>query len=117
MKSNRESSNALPASVNIKWTKYAVDQFDALVDNLEEHRGREVALAVVQRLLQRLRKLPQLPRSAPMWIPAGEDTIRRLVVDDHVVLYRIAEEDNAIYILAVRHGRQQPLQAAVVPKS
>jgi plasmid stabilization system protein ParE len=101
--------------MKVKWTQHAVEQLDALVDNLAERASPAVAQRVAGRLLDGVGRLAELPRSAPVWRPAADPDFRRLVVDAYVVLYRIAESEQLVYVLAVRHGRQRPPQPSDVP--
>ena len=103
--------------MNLRWTQYAVDQLDGLVDNLVERRGVDAARAVADRLLVRTRSLRDLPWSGPVWRPGQDDAFRRLVVDEYVVLYRVDVTTRVVFVLAVRHGRQEPLDPAQVPKT
>jgi plasmid stabilization system protein ParE len=103
--------------VNVRWTQYALDQFDLVVDNLVERRAPAGAPRVVDHVLQRVGALADLPWSAPAWRPAGDPSFRRLVAGDYVVLYRVVEDDGSVYVLAVRHGRERPLDPDDVPRS
>ena len=103
--------------MNVRWTQFASDQLDELVDACNERRGLEAAVGLAKRIASRVRKLREFPRAAPPWRPAQDEAFRRLVVGDIVVLYRIVEDENLIYVLAVRHGRQRPPKPADVPKS
>ena len=102
--------------MNLRWTQYAVGQFDALVDNLEERRGLEAARAATQRIMERVRSLRELPRSAPAWPPANDESFRRLVIDGFVVLYRVVDSKRVVFVLSIRDGRQRPLEPGEVPR-
>lgn len=103
--------------MRVRWTQYALDQLQAVVDRLQEQRKAAARQRILDHLMRRVRALGDLPRSAPRWRPAGDDTFRRVVVEDYVLLYRIVEDEDSIYILAVRHGRQHPLDPSDVPRS
>ena len=75
--------------MKLRWTQYASDQLDAVVDNLLERRGLDAARLVTDQLLHRARRLRELPWSAPKWVAGQDETFRRLVVDDFVILYRV----------------------------
>lgn len=102
--------------MHIRWTEYAVDQLDALVDSVAERRGVEAARAVADRLFERVRALRELPLSAPRWAPAKDATFRRLVVGEYVLLYRVDTGSEALFVLSVRHSRQKPLEPDEVPE-
>lgn len=103
--------------MNIRWTQYAVDQLDVLVDNLVERRGVEAVKQTTDRLFQRVQTLSDLPWSGPEWVPAQDETFRRLIVDEYVVLYRVDKLQQRVFVLAIRHGRQRPLDPIDVPKT
>lgn len=103
--------------MRVRWTQYALDQLQVVVDRLQEQRSAAARRRILGHLMQRVGALGDLPRTAPRWRPAGDDTFRRLVVEDYVLLYRIAEDEDCVYILAVRHGRQHPLDPSDVPRS
>ena len=102
--------------MRIKWTSFAVDQLNAAIDNVLDRQGALGARAAANRILDRVAVLSTLPRSAPAWRPAGDESYRRLVTDDYVILYRISESDGTVFVLAIRHGRQRPLQPTEVPE-
>lgn len=101
--------------MKVRWTQYALDQFDLVVDNLVERRTAAVAQQIADHVLERVGALTGLPWSAPPWRPAGDPSFRRLVAGDHIVLYRVVADEDSVYILAVRHGRQRPLKPSDVP--
>jgi plasmid stabilization system protein ParE len=103
--------------VKVKWTNFAADQLNEIVDGLVERKGHATARAVARRILERIERLCGLPRSAPRWLAVSDESFRRLVVGNHIVLYRVAENEGIIYILAVRHGRQRPLDGDEVPEA
>lgn len=101
--------------MQVRWTEFALDQLEQLVDQLAERRREPVRRRMVQHLMERVGALADLPWSAPPWRPAGDDSFRRLVVDEHIVLYRVIETEEAVFILAVRHGRERPPEPGDVP--
>jgi plasmid stabilization system protein ParE len=103
--------------VKVRWTEYALDQLLVIVDALGEHRSARSQKQILDRLLQRIHVLGDLPWSGPEWRPANDASFRRLVVDEHVVLYRVSESEATVFILAVRHGRQRPLDPEDVPST
>ena len=103
--------------MKVRWTQYALDQFDVVVDHLVERRTAAVAQRITDHVLERVGALADLPWSAPPWMPAGDPSFRRLVAGDHIVLYRVVEDEDSVYVLAVRHGRQRPLDPGDVPGS
>jgi plasmid stabilization system protein ParE len=102
--------------MTVHWTRFALDQLMEIADGLAE-RNIDRARAVVQRVLARVGGLAELPWSGPPWRGGPDPTFRRLVVDDHVVLYRVVEATDSIYVLAVRHGRQRPPEPGELPSA
>lgn len=102
--------------MKVRWTLHALEQMDALFERVVELRGEAACGEFRDQILERVGSLARLPWSAPRWGTEHDLTFRRLVVRDHVVFYRIAELDDAVYILAVRHGRQRPLEPDEVPE-
>jgi plasmid stabilization system protein ParE len=103
--------------VRIRWTQYALAQFHGVLDGLMERRGAVASQQIADRILDRVGALEDLPWSAPAWKPARDESFRRLVVDEYVVLYRVVLAEELVYVLALRHGRQRPLEPDDVPKS
>ena len=101
--------------MKVKWTEFALAQFIDVVDRLVETRSVAARTRISGRVLQRVAALEDVPWSGPEWRPANDPTFRRLVVEDYVVLYRVSEADQSVYILSVRHGRQRPLDPDDVP--
>lgn len=93
--------------MQVRWTEYAASQLDEIVDALLD-RSPGLAQRVTWRILDRVGALADLPWSGPPWRVAADSTIRRLVVDDHVVIYRVVTAEDTVFVLAVRHGRQRP---------
>ena len=102
--------------MQVRWTKYAARCLNDVVDNIVERRGKASAKAVVRRLFDATERLMALPRTAPPWRPANDERYRRLVVDDHVVIYRVDEPDS-ILVLAMRHGRRRPLEPSDISEA
>ena len=78
-------------------------------------RSAALRCSAAQRILQRIETLEELPWAAPAWRAVSDESFRRLVVGQHVVLYRVADPEGVVYILAVRHGMQRPLDGDEVP--
>ncbi len=101
--------------MTVRWTEYALAQLLVLVDHPATHRGPAAQKRIIIHLLTRVAALADLPWAGPEWRVAADATFRRLVVDEHVVLYRVVAEEEAVVVLAVRHGRQRPLDPNDVP--
>jgi len=96
-------------SLAVVWSQRAEEQLDEHVEGVRERRGVGAARALVVRVFERLDAVGQLPESAPRWRAVVDPAFRRLVVDDYVVIYRVAPEDRVIQVLSFRHGRQRPV--------
>jgi plasmid stabilization system protein ParE len=101
--------------MKVRWTQYALDQFDLVVDNLVERRTAAVAQQIADHVLERVGALADLPWSAPPWRPAGDPSFRRLVAGDHIVLYRVVEDEDYVTSWPFGIGRQRPLEPGDVP--
>jgi plasmid stabilization system protein ParE len=88
-----------------------------VIRELAEYRGARAQKRILEHVLKRVRALADLPWAAPEWMPAGDPSFRRLAVEEYVLLYRIVAEDQAIFILAIRHGKKRPLEPDEIPES
>lgn len=101
--------------MHVRWTEYALDQLQVVADELTLRRSPAVRTRIIDHILERIGALADLPWSAPPWRPANDDTFRRLVVDDYVILYRIVDTEDSVFILSLRHGRRRPLAPDDLP--
>lgn len=98
-------------SLRIRWASHAKAEFAEIIE-FNASRGERFAEELANAVLDRIEALATLPLTAPPWRLAPDASYRRLVIREVVVIYRHVEEQGALYILSVRHGRQKP--AAVV---
>ena len=77
---------------------------------MSDRRSQAAAQAMADRVFGRLRGVRSLPLSAPPWQPAQDDSFRRLVVDDYVLIYRVDVAREALFVLSLRHVRQRPAE-------
>jgi plasmid stabilization system protein ParE len=101
-------------SLDIVWTWFARDQLGENMAFLADTNPAR-AEATLERILTRVDQLADAPWSAPPSRAVDDPTFRRLVVDSHVVIYRIAEPESRLYILSVRHGSQRPVRPEEIP--
>jgi plasmid stabilization system protein ParE len=101
--------------MRVEWTEYALGELLVAVDELIAHRGARAQKRILDHVLERVRALADLPWAGPEWKPGGDVSFRRLVVEDHVLLYRVMEKENVVFILAFRHGRRRPVEPGEVP--
>jgi plasmid stabilization system protein ParE len=105
------------ADVLLRWTDAAEAQLDEILHDLEARRSLPVRRRLLVHLLGRIGALAETPWAAPPWRATSDASFRRLVVDHHVVIYRVLEDEGTVFVLAVRHGRARPLDPEDLPPS
>lgn len=98
-------------TLQVVWSQRAEEQLDEHVEDVRERRGVAPARVLAVRVFERLDAVAVLPESAPRWRTVVDPAFRRLVVDDYIVIYRVAREEGCIQVLSFRHGRQRPVSA------
>lgn len=91
----------------VEWTINALEAVRQHAVYLRDHTQRAPS-EWIERLFERVGTCGSLPFQAPQWERAQDQTLRRLVVDQHVVIYRVIEDQERVVVLSVRHGRQRP---------
>ncbi len=101
-------------SWRIVWTSNATSALQEMAQSREDREvGRGVAL--VDAIFDRVDALRQFPWSAPRHPRAGDERIRRLVLRQHIIVYRVIEVRELVEVLAIRHQRQRPLTPDELP--
>jgi addiction module RelE/StbE family toxin len=93
-------------SFAIEWTATALARVRDLADFIAT-KDTEAARRKIDRLFDgvaALGKTPWLGRAHPR---VSDLSIRRLIVEDYIVIYRVSDESKAITVLTVRHGREK----------
>ncbi len=91
----------------IVWSNRALNRVSELADFLAERRPPAAGKLVV-RLFEGVEVLADHPRLAPAWSRLHDPNVRRLVLGDYLAYYEVADEDQTVIILTVRHGAERP---------
>jgi toxin ParE1/3/4 len=92
----------------ILWTDRARARLEEQADFIATDNPG-AARRLLEQVSLRVDGLAEMPRSGRVY-PGTEDCdLRELVVGAHRVIYRVAEQERVIHVLAVRHGRRRPL--------
>ena len=84
----------------IEWLIPAIDDLNRLRNNLENRGAYETGYKVANELYSSVDRLSDMPRMFPKF----QDTpLRRMVVKDYSVFYRIDEEKKLVKIEYIRH--------------
>ena len=97
----------------IVWSASASERIGEILDFIAEDNPA-AARQVVQRLLDRIEALTDLPRLGRPLVDDVEPDLRRLVVGDYVVIYRVDEARQTVFVSAIRHFRQRSLRGEEV---
>ena len=101
--------------MQVRWTKYAARCLSDVVDNIVERRGKAAARAIVGRLFGAVERLSALPWTGAPWRPADDERYRRLVLGEHVLIYRVDEPD-LILVLGFATAAVVPWNPPTSPK-
>ncbi len=93
-------------SWTVLWTDNARRSLLEFRDQYEDRRT-DAGTEFVRRILESTRGLSRFPRLAPVHPRLGDDSIRKLVVKRHIVIYQVRDTHQDVAILAVRHIRQR----------
>jgi plasmid stabilization system protein ParE len=91
----------------IVWSESALERMAEILDFLADAPAARRAATDLFDRVQDLSEFPRLGRSLDDEV---EPDLRRLVVGDYVLVYRIEEKARTISIAAVRHFRQRSLR-------
>jgi toxin ParE1/3/4 len=92
----------------ILWTDRALARLEEQADFIAaENPG--AARRMLEQVFMRVDGLAEMPRSGRVYPGTDDLDLRELVVGAHRVIYRVAEQEQMIQVLTVRHGRQRPL--------
>jgi len=93
--------------MEVIWTKQAIRMVNEFVDYIAQD-DYETAEQWALELMSQTDKLAEHPRIGRVVPEYNEETLRELILGNYRLPYRIKE--NGIYIEAVWHVRQMPLQ-------
>jgi len=97
----------------ILWSDSALERITEILDFIATE-NRAAARRIVDDLRDRVQRLADHPRLGRPLSDEMDPDLRRLVLGDYVVLYRIHEISQTIAIVAVRHFRQHSLRGEEV---
>jgi toxin ParE1/3/4 len=92
----------------ILWSDFAVDRAAEFFDFIAE-KNPAAAKRVVEDLFDRVEALAEHPFLGRRLSEYADLSLRRFVVGNYIVLYRVNEARQTVDVVAVRHFRQQPL--------
>lgn len=93
-------------ALNIKWSKYADQSFDQILNYLEAEWGENVTRAFVRRTYEFLDLLAEFPEIGSMENP--EKQIRGFVLIKQITVFYIQKTDSII-LLNLYDNRQKPI--------
>jgi toxin ParE1/3/4 len=92
----------------VLWSDSAQERITKIFDFIAE-KNPTVARRVVEDLLDRVEALAAHPRLGRPLSDEMEVDLRRLVLGDYVIVYRLQETRQTVLIIAVRHHRERSL--------
>jgi len=92
----------------VQWSASGLDRLIEILDFIAQD-SPAAAREVVDDLLARVEVLAEFPRIGPVFSEESGPSLRRLILDDYIVVYRIQEARQVVSIIAVRHSRRKPL--------
>lgn len=92
--------------LSIQWTARALTRVEELLDFIAR-KDPAAARRRIGQLFDGLSALAQSPRLGKPHPRSSDPDLRRLVVRDYVVVYRVDEEASLVTVLTVRHRREQ----------
>ena len=95
-------------SYRIQWSATALDRLIKILDFIADDRPAS-ASKVVDDLLAQVETLAQFPNRCPAFGEGSDPELRKFTDGKYIVVYRVQEARRVISVIAVRHGRQQPL--------
>lgn len=95
-------------SFRVLWSESALDRAAELFDFIAEENPA-AATRVIQDLFDRVEAVCEHPRLGRRLSEHVDDSVRRLVIGNYVVVYQIEETSQVITILGVRHSRERYL--------
>ncbi len=95
-------------SYQILWSDSALERITEFLDFIAEDNP-PAAQRVVADLFRRIGVLVEQPRSGRPLSEGINPDLRRLVIGNYVIAYRIQETQQTVTIVAVRHSRERPL--------
>lgn len=95
-------------SYRVLWSEFALRRATEFFDFIAEENPA-AARRVIQDLFHRVEALAEHPLLGRRLSEGVDSSLRRLVVGNYILVYRVNEARQVISIVAVRHFRQRPL--------
>ena len=95
----------------VQWSASALDRLLEILDFIARENPRS-ATRTVDEILERVEMLADFPRMGPVFSDESGPDLRKLVLDDYLVVYLVRDEKRVISVIAVRHSRQRPMTLA-----
>jgi toxin ParE1/3/4 len=95
-------------SFRVLWSESALDRATELFDFIAEENPA-AATRVIQDLFDRVEAVSEHPRLGRRLSEQVDESVRRLVIGNYIVVYQIEETGRIITILGVRHSRERYL--------
>ncbi len=92
----------------MQWSASGLDRLIEILDFIAKD-SPPAARRVVDDLLARVEVLAEYPRIGPVFSTESGPDLRRLILDEYVVVYQVQEAKGRVSVIAVRHSRQRPL--------
>jgi plasmid stabilization system protein ParE len=91
----------------IVWSEFALDRVTEFFDFIARDNPAAAGRAV-RDLFDRTQALAEHPRLGRRLSENVDSTMRRMVVGNYVLVYRIDDDRQTVLILAARHSRERP---------
>lgn len=95
--------------MRVVWSPLAIERVQAIAEEIARERPA-VAVRWVRGIFKRVHQLRQYPQSGRITPDLARPEIRQLPYPPYRIIYRV--EHTRVFILTVRHGRQDDLDAA-----
>ena len=90
----------------VRWTEQAVRRLEGVLDFLAQ-KDVEAALRVEERIVSRSESLSEHPKQGRVYAGTSGGEVRELLVQSYRVIYEVDEQAGRVWILSVRHQRQE----------
>ncbi len=100
--------------MRIVWSPTSQRKIDEIVDYISKDNV-DAALALVKEFEKRVQHLKEHPRSGQMVPALNDEMVRQLVVQyNYLIIYEINQDH--IYILTIRHAKQDEDESEIKPE-
>ena len=92
----------------VQWSASALDRLIEILDFIAQENPK-AASRTVDEILERVEILAEFPRMGPAFSEESGPDLRKLILDDYLVVYQVRQGKRVVSVIAVRHSRQRPL--------